>query len=311
MANFNSSLNKLKEQLNNSKNINIMNKPKKSNFLQPINFKNLPVKKMTSSNAKILKKKIIKKIQPKIAKPIKSKIIKPFKPQLTKPQLTKSQLTKPQLIKPQLIKPDIEESSFLMDVIYGILLLAVIGLTGYLGYLLYQAYIERQNDNIISSKIEEAPDEIIEDPKGAEIKDKDGVNIKVEKGGDITENTYLTKYGSENSIVPNQYERQFFPISDNLKDTKPISNSDNGSTKKYYNKVKDYECAKMNDYIKEQNEYVRRVNERIREINSSRINSPEYVDDQIRLKAVREYERVLANKVKRESNPYLENIYDY
>ena len=67
----------------------------------------------------------------------------------------------------------------------------------------------------------------------------------------------------------------------------------------------------MNDYIKEQNEYVRRVNERIREINSSRINSPEYVDDQIRLKAVREYERVLANKVKRESNPYLEDNYDY
>lgn len=49
----------------------------------------------------------------------------------------------------------------------------------------------------------------------------------------------------------------------------------------------------MNEYIKEQNEYVKRVNERVKEINSGILDT----DEEIRLKAVRDYERILANKV--------------
>ena len=60
-------------------------------------------------------------------------------------------------------------------------------------------------------------------------------------------------------------------------------------------KVIDYEREKLNEYIKEQNDYVRRLNLKVREINSGILDT----DDEIRLKAVRNYERILANKVNR------------
>lgn len=290
MSNFNSSINRLREQLNNSKNAVSLKKPLKKNIdavilknveeiksnvkklsLNPI--KKTQMKKLSVNNAKVLKKKIMKKVAEK----------KGF-------------------VKDISIKTENkEQSSTIWNILYVILLLTVVCLTIYLCYLLYQSYLDRQNIGIVVDKIKKAPK-----PVDIEASEKEGVSIKVEKGGDITENKYLSKYGSEevNDILPNQYEKQFFLLS---------SNADNGNSKKYYEKVKeyekkknrkdnvnkikviDYEREKLNEYIREQNDYVRRLNLKVRDINSGILDT----DDEIRLTSVRNYERILANRVNR------------
>ena len=290
MSNFNSSINRLREQLNNSKNAVSLKKPLKKNIdavilknveeiksnvkklsLKPI--KKTQMKKLSVNNAKVLKKKIMKKVAEK----------KGF-------------------VKDISIKTENkEQSSTIWNILYVILLLTVVCLTIYLCYLLYQSYLDRQNIGIVVDKIKKAPK-----PVDIEASEKEGVSIKVEKGGDITENKYLSKYGSEevNDILPNQYEKQFFLLS---------SNADNGNSKKYYEKVKeyekkknrkdnvnkikviDYEREKLNEYIREQNDYVRRLNLKVRDINSGILDT----DDEIRLTSVRNNERILSNRVNR------------
>lgn len=292
MSNFNSSINQLREQLNNSKSAVSLKKPLKKNIETTI-LKNVEEIK---SNVKKLSLKPIKKTQ---MKKLSVNNAKALKKKIMKKVVEKKGLIKVSPVKNNLIQADKEQSSTIWNILYIILLLVVVGLTLYLCYLLYQAYIERQNIDIISDKIKKAPK-----PVDIEAPEKEGVSIKVEEGGDITENKYLSPYGSAevNDILPNQYEKQFFLLS---------SNVDNGNSKKYYEKVKeyekkknrkdnvnkinviDYEREKLNEYIKEQNDYVRRLNLKVRDINSGVLNT----DDEIRLKSVRDYERILANKV--------------
>ena len=303
MSNFNSSINRLREQLNNSKNAVSLKKPLKKNIdavilknveeiksnvkkLSKKPFKKTQMKKLSVNNAKALKKKIMKKVS------------------------EKKGLIKVSPVKNNLIQVDKEQSSTVLNILYIILLLSVLCLAIYLCYLLYQSYIERQNTNIIVDKIKKAPK-----PVDIEAPEKEGVSIKVEEGGDITENKYLSKYGSEEvkDILPNQYEKQFFLLNSGNEKDCSYKNIDNGNSKKYYENVKeyekkknrkdnvnkikviDYEREKLNEYIKEQNDYVRRLNLKVREINSGILDT----DDEIRLKVVRNYERILANKVNR------------
>lgn len=194
-------------------------------------------------------------------------------------------------------------------------------------YNIYLYLVNKQSDNQIDITIDK---EINETPDGVVI-NQEGAPISVEENDDITENKYLSLYdgdnylkqvlekpfneytqystyqGYNNNLYPNRYNKY------NRYGPGYYSQTDNGITKIYYEKVRDFDNSELNNYIKDQNQYIKDVNKRVKQINNNRMNTPTYSRDKAILNEIRKYERKLANQVHRESKnqPYLpdQNIY--
>jgi hypothetical protein len=193
-------------------------------------------------------------------------------------------------------------------------------------YNIYLYLVNKQSDNQIDITIDK---EINETPDGVVI-NQEGAPISVEENDDITENKYLSLYDGDNylkqvlekpfneytqystyqgynNLYPNRYNKY------NRYGPGYYSQTDNGITKIYYEKVRDFDNSELNNYIKDQNQYIKDVNKRVKQINNNRMNTPTYSRDKAILNKIRKYERKLANQVHRESKnqTYLpdQNIY--
>ena len=91
------------------------------------------------------------------------------------------------------------------------------------------------------------------------------------------------------------------------------SQSDDGITKIYYENNMNPNRSNLNEYIKNQNKYIRNINKRVRQINTGRMYTPTYSRDKAALREIRGYERRLANQVHRETKnqPYLSDRSNY
>ena len=182
-------------------------------------------------------------------------------------------------------------------------------------YNIYLYLVNEQSDNqidIITDK------EINETPDGVVI-NQEGAPISVEENDDITENKYLSLYDGDNYLKQvlekpfNDYTQYSTYQGYNRYGPGYYSQTDDGITKIYYEKVRDFDNSGLNNYIKDQNQYIKDVNKRVKQINNNRMNTPTYSRDKAILNEIRKYERKLANQVHRESKnqPYLpdQNIY--
>ena len=194
---------------------------------------------------------------------------------------------------------------------YIILTVSILFFIALLLFNLYKEYIyslsEQTNDINIDNQITKAPKGVI---------DKEGAPISVETSGNITENKYLTLYGGDdfmkknfNSLPTNSpyssYPNSYSGYNGN--------NADNGVTKIYYENNMTDDNKKLNNYIEKQNNYIKNINKRVHQINSNRMYTPEYIQDKESLSHIRNYERLLANKVSQEykNQPYLQEIVNY
>ncbi len=273
---LNLNLEKLKKQLNNSKNMNVLIKPKK-----------VVTRKVASNNNK----------------PVK----------VTRVQKT---VNVPNTLKPTVIRKKTTDSSSwnFLSILLTIALLFFIGAVVYNIYLYIVVPPEIEQPQIIMK------DKVRKAPKGVNI-NQEGAPISVEKGGDITENKYLSLYGGDDFIKQNttspwgEYSTYAsYPINYNGEYGKYnrygpgyYSKIDDGVTKIYYQKVRDHDISTLNNYIRGQNQYIKDINRRVRQINDNRMNTPEYSRDKAILQDIRNYERRLANQVHREAKnqPYL------
>lgn len=269
----NLNLERLRKQLNNSTNVNVLKKPNNS-------MKNV----INNLNKKVKKSQVKTKIKPKIQRKIKPTI------------------------------KDVSNNNK-YNLLSIFLTLVILLLICFIFYNLYVYFKEKSLSQLSQSsqpqiRIQQKYKvENIQKPKGV-ILDKEGAPISVERGGDITENKYLSLYGGddfmkrETNIVNNNCYKN------NLNSSYAsypgyYSQADDGITKVYYQKIKNN--SKINNYIRNQNRYIRKINKRVREINENRLNTPVYSRDKVMLQEVRNYERKLANKVHRETKnqPYL------
>jgi len=227
----------------------------------------------------------------------------------------------------KLDKKYINSSNNSWDFLSILLLLVLLFFIGVIIYNIYLYLVNEQSDNQIDITIDK---EINETPDGVVI-NQEGAPISVEENDDITENKYLSLYDSDdylkqvlekpfneytqystyqgynNNLCPNRYNRY------NRYGPGYYSQTDDGITKIYYEKVRDFDNSGLNNYIRDQNQYIKDVNKRVKQINNNRMNTPTYSRDKAILNEIRKYERKLANKVHRESKnqPYIpdQNIY--
>ena len=227
----------------------------------------------------------------------------------------------------RLNKTYINSSNNSWDFLSILLLLVLLFFIGVIIYNIYLYLVNEQSDNQIDITIDK---EINETPDGVVI-NQEGAPISVEENDDITENKYLSLYDSDdylkqvlekpfneytqystyqgynNNLCPNRYNRY------NRYGPGYYSQTDDGITKIYYEKVRDFDNSGLNNYIRDQNQYIKDVNKRVKQINNNRMNTPTYTRNKAILNEIRKYERKLANKVHRESKnqPYLpdQNIY--
>ena len=117
--------------------------------------------------------------------------------------------------------------------------------------------------------------------------EKKGVNIAIEKGHNMSENSYIS---SNPEVSPNEMN-DYAVFDETMIEKTSIHNEKN----------------KVNEYIKQQNAYIRNINGRVAQINENRMNTPTYNRDVQALHDIRNFERKLANKVHREHiyQPYL------
>lgn len=250
---LNENLKRLRNQLENSTNINSLNKRPNNRFSnnRSVNLKNITKTPVPQPN-KFNRKQVRKALVPK-RKLVTKKVSVPKKNLVSK---RNSEPTR----------------SYLWSFIYILLFLVSTGLIGVSVYNLYNytnAKPEQTNQNTYNViKVPMRPNK----PKGV-ILNKVGAPVKNKKPND-----YLSY-----SEFPKYYSRM-----------------DDGVTKTYYENVLNNNRQEINKYIRNQNNYIRNVNERIRQINRNRMNTPGYDRDRRALNAIRNYERILANKVYRE-----------
>lgn len=227
----------------------------------------------------------------------------------------------------RLNKTYINSSNNSWDFLSILLLLVLLFFIGVIIYNIYLYLVNEQSDNQIDITIDK---EINETPDGVVI-NQEGAPISVEEDDDMTENKYLSLYDSDdylkqvlekpfneytqystyqgynNNLCPNRYNRY------NCYGPGYYSQTDDGITKIYYEKVRDFDNSGLNNYIRDQNQYIKDINKRVKQINNNRMNTPTYTRNKEILNEIRKYERKLANKVHRESKnqPYLpeQNIY--
>ena len=305
MNSQNVNLTRLKRELNKSINVNML-------------YKNR-VKKLTNVK-KINRLTNVKKINrltnvKKINRPNNTYKRQIYNSQINGPNNTyKRQIYKSQINRPNNIyKPSNSSNtnSKVWTFFYIILTVSILFFIALLLFNLYKEYIyslsEQTNDINIDNQITKAPKGVI---------DKEGAPISVETSGNITENKYLTLYGGDdfmkknfNSLPTNSpyssYPNSYSGYNGN--------NADNGVTKIYYENNMTDDNKKLNNYIEKQNNYIKNINKRVHQINSNRMYTPEYIQDKESLSHIRNYERLLANKVSQEykNQPYLQEIVNY
>lgn len=276
----NLNLEKLKKQLNNSTNVNVLKKPKK------VVTRNV-TKRVASVNKKPVK---VTRVRKTVKAPVKLKPI---------------------------VRTRTSSDSSQWDFLSVLLTIALLFFIGAVVYNIYLYLLVPQEVEQPQISIE---DKVRKAPKGVII-DQEGAPISVEKGGDITENKYLSLYGGDDFIrqsttspwgeystyasYPGYYGGGYGRY--NRYGPGYYSQTDDGVTKIYYQRVKDTDRSRLNSYIRDQNQYIKDINRRVRQINDNRMNTPTYSRDKAVLQEIRNYERRLANQVNREakSQPYL------
>ena len=290
-SSINLNLERIKRQLENSTNVNILQTPKR-----------------------VVRKQIKKPVNKVVKKPVNKVVKKPVVNSETRST--------------RIVNPKLSEDNTYWNILYTLILVTTLFFIGMLLYNLYLYYLDKKQE--VPVVIVE--DNIKKDPKGVII-DQEGAPITVEKGGDITENKYLSLYGSNNFIDGNRGSQceygQYASYPGGVSRGIDIdfngysryneygpgygSQSDDGVTKIYYKNVMNSERSKINKYIRNQNDYIKNINRRVRQINSSRMNTPTYSRDMAVLQEIRNYERRLANQVNREekNQPYLQDQNKY
>jgi len=271
---------------------------------QNVNLTRLKRELNKSINVNMLYKNRVKKIT-NVKKINRPKNI--YKPQINRPKnIYRPQINRPKYV--DKISNFSNTNSTLWTFFYIILTISILFFIALLLFNLYKEYIyslsEQTNNINIDNQITKAPKGVI---------DKEGAPISFEKSGDITENKYLTLYGGDDFMKKNF---------NSLPSNSPYSsypnnyngyNADNGVTKIYYENNMTDDNKKLNNYIEKQNNYIKNINKRVNQINSSRMYTPEYIQDKESLSHIRNYERLLANKVSQEykNQPYLQEIVNY
>lgn len=209
--------------------------------------------------------------------------------------------------KKTVLKKNNNDNNNIMSILLIILFVLILIVLGFIAYNLFYPQTIFQ------------PSQPTDNPTGVII--PEGAPISVEKGGDITENKFLTEFGGvtptgssinhvKNSIQQNDLQTGFYgsyapyQSQSNYEGAGLKSDSffrtEDGITKIYYENVSNSERQRLNDYIRKQNQYVGRINKRIKQINKKRMYGKNYLNDKKNLKEIREYERRLANKIQNE-----------
>ena len=169
----------------------------------------------------------------------------------------------------------------------------------------------------VENSIKNSPKGVIIDQEGAPISIEKGGNIAGNKYLDLYGcNDFMKRSSSlsNNKYINNDYAN--YPTlygNNNNKRNGTYSQSDDGVTKIYYENNMNPSRQNLNQYINQQNDYIRTINNRVRQINTNRMFTPNYSRDKLVLSELREYERRLANKVKSEvkNQPYLVDQKNY
>lgn len=183
---------------------------------------------------------------------------------------------------------------------YALMYLVILFFIATLLYNLYVYYINSSQpipEVTLNNTIKNNPRGVILDQKGAPISVENNF-MRENRSPQCNYGQYAAYPGgfSENSGIDfNSYDQGYY------------SQSDDGSTKKYYTNVMNSDRNRINNYIRNQNEYIRNINNRVRQINSNRMYTPTFSRDKYVLQEIRNYERRLANQVERErkNQPYL------
>ena len=280
----------------NKVNNNIKNKLLQKNNVQKNNVQKNNVQKNNVQKNNVQKNNVQKNKPYK--KPIKNKPIK-NKPIKNKPYI-KPQKNNVQNIsnnrKPYIkrsitisrITLDKEEPSTMKKIFFIILGSLLVFSILVLGKMVYMYFTDSKKPHF-TKKIQKI---IFKEKKPLVTKDtipeeKKGVNIAIEKGHNMSENSYIS---SNPEVSPNEMN-DYAVFDETMIEKTSIQNEKN----------------KVNEYIKQQNAYIRNINGRVAQINENRMNTPTYNRDVQALHDIRNFERKLANKVHREHiyQPYL------
>jgi hypothetical protein len=214
---------------------------------------------------------------------------------------------------------------FLMTFLYVLLILSII-LTIF-AFIFH--YFLRNKADEISNRFVEKTVEILKKRAPQGLLDPDakmGAPVRTEGPPDDTENPYLNLYGSPDApgfsglpggIAPG-YRHAYSAWGDEYPSGHPFWKK--WGDRWFEKKVYDYNVSgddlsrqRLNEYVRDQNDYIKSINERVKQINTDLMYSPQYIEDKMALKEIRETERELANQVRREKRdePILPDQYYY